>query len=98
MDKVLETTQSVGKTFQLPGEVCGILVLTHQGGEWVVEVEHPDTLGTWQALASPTFDEADLKPIRGFAELNYRLNGGAQGAEAWALSGRLLNPGAIGDK
>ena len=58
-----------------------VLVDTHTGGTWTLQVESPE--GIW-VDTDITFDDVGVKAYWATQELKYRLNGGAPGARAWS--------------
>ena len=97
MRKVLGVADAESIKFPLPGVVGGVLVVGHAGGTWTLQVEDPENPGTW-IDTDITFTGNGLKSFDCFGFLSWRLAGGDVGARAWALSGRLVEPGVIGDR
>ena len=59
-----------------------VLLTGHAGGEWTVEVQHPDDETKWVST-NVVFSEDGMLPFWASPEFNYRIDGGTRGAEAW---------------
>ena len=93
MIKVLDNDQTTGKVIHFrtgnpndvgPRFIVGVqsIILTgHAGGTWTLQCQAPN--GTW-VDSNVTFDDNGIKDFYGWPEVDYRLNGGDVGAEAWA--------------
>ena len=82
MRQVLSVGQSVGDVWTAGGGLGLIVLDSHAGGTWTLQIESPG--GEWVAT-DVTFDDDGIKA--GFVTaigLRYRLAGGTAGARAWA--------------
>ena len=90
----LAATQTEGSEFSVNEDRVFILMEGHAGGEWILQIKTPN--GTWMDIADDSggisFDSDGLQFFYAQAWLNYRLNGGTVGAQAWLLSSDR-NPG-----
>ena len=92
--QILEDDQTEGSEFSVAEPRAFILLSDHAGGEWKLQVRNPE--GDWVDIADGSggvsFEDNGLVFFYAQGWLNYRLNGGSEGAKAWLLSGEV-NPG-----
>ena len=92
MRQILEATETVGSTFMLrggaptwngPQDILArqqVILDVHTGGTWVVQERMPGRIWIDSDIE---FSDVGVKAFWASPELEYRLNGGTAGAEAF---------------
>ena len=81
MTEILSSDDATGTAFTATGGNSTILVDTHAGGVWTLQVESPG--GVW-IDSDISFTGTGIQDLTTVAGLSYRLNGGMTGARAFA--------------
>lgn len=79
MRKVLEKTEATGSVFKLYGGVQALILDSHAGGVWGLQIRGPNE---WINVSDMTFDANGVKMFHAVPGAEYRIAGGTKGAEA----------------
>lgn len=92
MQQILAANQSEAE-FRHPGGIVFILIGSHAGGTWKVQVRDPDD--TEWIDDDPALEASGSQIViwHGSPELRYRIVGGSVGAKAWLVR-NSQHPGA----
>ena len=89
--QILTATQTTSDEFNSPGTIVAVIMTSHSGGTWKLQVKAPDD--TW-VDDDPKFTKNDVLYFYCTSGLLYRLTGGTAGATAWLVS-TAYRPGVL---
>ena len=82
MIQILTGSETTSLEFGSRGQYAAILLASHAGGTWTLQVKTPEDPAQW-VDTNVTFTGDNMESFVAMPGVTYRLDGGTAGAVAW---------------